>query len=381
MKRIKQPKYTYSSKFLRRYVEFVLLFFSVSQPLAFRILGQRIDTMIQCNGTAFAVRYLKRSHMLFASAVAGNPLPSHELGVEWVATVRGFPRIIPGSLRLLVEAGDLRIARVILTIITYYRIIKIPGILKLSTITDPFKGISTTLPIYELKGVMDYISRHFSRGRCPVGRTHLIPSVSASPNYKRSVLGAPLDALALSQAPEVLKAFRLLSDAFGSSLNFDEELEVVSRWDLSGSYLLGKLSKKLEPAGKIRVFAMVDIWTQSVLEPLHELIFNVLKNIPQDGCFNQARPLRILQDKIIERNSLRSSEGSVKTFSFDLSAATDRLPIDLQVQVLGLLLQPYVNNAAEVAQAWKTLLIDRSYHIDGQEVKYAVGQPMGALSS
>jgi hypothetical protein len=32
---------------------------------------------------------------------------------------------------------------------------------------------------------------------------------------------------------------------------------------------LGQLALKEEAAGKIRVFAMVDIWTQSVLKPLH----------------------------------------------------------------------------------------------------------------
>lgn len=260
MKNNKQLKYTYSSKFLRRYVEFTLLFFSVSQPQGFRILGQRIDALVQHNGTAFAVRYLKRAHMLFASAMAGTPIHPHESGVEWVATVRGFPRIIPGSLRLLVEAGDLRIARVILTILTYYRIMKIPGILKLSTITDPFKGISDVLPVFEIQGVMDLLKDSMP-STLPPGQTRLLPSVSAGPNYKRAVLGAPLDALALSQTPEVLKAFRLLSDSFGSSLSeqLDEELEVVSRWDVPGSFILGKLSKKLEPAGKIRVFAIVDI--------------------------------------------------------------------------------------------------------------------------
>jgi hypothetical protein len=33
--------------------------------------------------------------------------------------------------------------------------------------------------------------------------------------------------------------------------------------------ILGQLALKEEAAGKIRVFAMVDIWTQSVLKPLH----------------------------------------------------------------------------------------------------------------
>lgn len=42
-----------------------------------------------------------------------------------------------------------------------------------------------------------------------------------------------------------------------------------------------------------------------------------------DGTFDQLKPLKAL-----------TSRGLQKFYSFDLSAATDRLPIDLQVQVL-----------------------------------------------
>jgi len=86
---------------------------------------------------------------------------------------------------------------------------------------------------------------------------------------------------------------------------------------------IGKLSTKREPAGKVRVFAMVDIWTQSILKPLHEEIFRILKALPTDGTFNQLAPL----DRL---NSVPHGD----RFSFDLSAATDRLPLALQKQIL-----------------------------------------------
>jgi hypothetical protein len=56
---------------------------------------------------------------------------------------------------------------------------------------------------------------------------------------------------------------------------------------------------------------------------LHDSISNLLELIPQDGTRDQAKPLRQLLAK-----------GHLALYSFDLSAATDRLPIDLQVQVL-----------------------------------------------
>jgi hypothetical protein len=93
---------------------------------------------------------------------------------------------------------------------------------------------------------------------------------------------------------------------------------------LFGSYpgepsYLGKLGFKEEAAGKVRVFAMVDCFTQWLMRPLHRLIMAVLRYIPQDGTYDQLAPVRKL---------LRSRKGAF--WSFDLSAATDRLPVEIQ---------------------------------------------------
>jgi hypothetical protein len=70
-----------------------------------------------------------------------------------------------------------------------------------------------------------------------------------------------------------------------------------------------------------------------------------------------------------------------------LSAATDRLPISIQIAIL----KPIIGEKA--ANLWSKLLIDRSYYLayekdekvpggpDGISLRYSVGQPMGALSS
>lgn len=60
-----------------------------------------------------------------------------------------------------------------------------------------------------------------------------------------------------------------------------------------------------------------------MLKPIHDHVFDILKTIPNDGCFDQVKPLQRLMAK-----------GHKDVFSFDLSAATDRLPILLQVQVI-----------------------------------------------
>lgn len=43
----------------------------------------------------------------------------------------------------------------------------------------------------------------------------------------------------------------------------------LSPLEQTANLWVGRLSPKVEAAGKLRIFAMVDIWTQSALYPLH----------------------------------------------------------------------------------------------------------------
>lgn len=176
----------------------------------------------------------------------------------------------------------------------------------------------------------------------------------------------------------------------------------------------GKLSVKKEPAGKLRVFAMVTVWDQMVLKPIHDMLFAFLKGLPNDGTFNQ------------HASEIRAREKSLlvgRSYGYDLSAATDRLPLSLQSMALNFILPDLGDN-------WALLLTRRDYYMyipkelypmygipkgnkqvlslserggkvpnsisfEGIEVpvyynsqgaayivvRYSVGQPMGALSS
>lgn len=140
------------------------------------------------------------------------------------------------------------------------------------------------------------------------------------------------------------------------------------------SPLLGKLAFLDEPAGKVRVVAMVDIITQTLFKPLHDWLFSLLRRIPQDGTFDQWAPVQVLLDK-----------GVKDVFSYDLSAATDRLPLPLQETLIGWLI------GEESASIWASLLVGRTYSISlktaekrglaSTSYKYGAGQPMGAYSS
>lgn len=129
----------------------------------------------------------------------------------------------------------------------------------------------------------------------------------------------------------------------------------------------GKLGLKQEAAGKMRVFAMVDPWSQMILAPIHHSLFKILSKHEMDGTFDQMKPLE------------RAWGRNLPLYSMDLSSATDRLPISLQSLLLS---QVFKLNQNEI-EAWEDLMVGRGYLVPQSKkvVYYSVGQPMGALSS
>jgi hypothetical protein len=109
------------------------------------------------------------------------------------------------------------------------------------------------------------------------------------------------------------------------------------------------------------------------LKPLHDSLFSLLKSFPNDATFDQQASVKRCFAKV---------KLAKKSFGYDLSAATDRLPISIQVQILSPLI------GAEAAVAWADLLVNRDYFLSKKAsgssdmlIRYSVGQPMGALSS
>lgn len=150
--------------------------------------------------------------------------------------------------------------------------------------------------------------------------------------------------------------------------------EKDSPFKKEGPLQLGQLALKEEAAGKIRVFAMVDPWTQSILRPFHKFLFSFLKSLPNDGTHDQGASVK---------RCFQKSMKSGCSFGYDLSAATDRLPIALQMSVIKALFTSKYGDGESMAIAWHRLLVGRPYYLKDQdrELTYSVGQPMGALSS
>lgn len=139
---------------------------------------------------------------------------------------------------------------------------------------------------------------------------------------------------------------------------------------IRNSLYTGKLSFKLEAAGKVRVFAIVDYWTQLLLKPFHKCLASILRKHPSDATFDQL-------GKVSEFNSRRYRYFA----SIDLKAATDLIPTEIYMYCMA----GFTGEA--FATTWIEFLTKRNYYVRSKEehtwkyVQYGRGQPMGALSS
>lgn len=380
--------------------------------------------------------FLKASTLVFQRTISGCKLVNtRDAGVALSVTNGGLPRWIPSLHRKRIRRGDRTVIRFYLGLLTLYRVLDFRGKLSLSTITDPGKDIDpsliasfrTFLPrfvelcagfgIKPYTGVRDREDSEFW-GQ-PGGLRGAIRLVDLSPIYKWMFTSGPnsflskvlavgnawIDMCAIHSRPELFRLITHFRSFTGAAeltwLPWFPDVEKASRewttlvtatrkqgglsvpdpsseWAGTTQGEVGKLSVIEEP-GKKRIVAMVDIWTQWMLYPLHRFIFDkVLRFIPQDGTFDQTKPL----NGLLERAAKDNREAF---WSYDLSAATDRLPISLQVLVLGAF------TLESFAHTWAALLVDRDYRTpkeycstygwDRCHVRYAVGQPMGAYSS
>jgi len=284
--------------------------------------------------------YLKGCFVLFQQSLGGHL--THDTGK--VAKLRvsrnnsGLPRIIPRTFRYEIRRGNTRTMKLVSCILNVYREIKFPGTPNLSTITAPFSGdvsvFDSVAPM--LPSILDLFLKRRNALESMEGGKPLFIIWKASPGMiKEPVFGASnysthphnlyKSLLALRNRPQLWTAFmKILHD-----VNHGPLLQLINLAEDKGLMLtgqtgaLGKLHAKEEPAGKVRIFAMVDAWTQWALYPLHRFIFTCLRSIPQDGTFEQDAPLKALL-----------SRKPKELYSIDLTAATDRLPLRLQIMVL-----------------------------------------------
>jgi hypothetical protein len=117
------------------------------------------------------------------------------------------------------EVGDIKTVKTVLTMLNLYRIWQCPPVLKLETITEPFRGLSDTLSIVEILEIV--------KGMPFSGKPELVVPLNittAGPNFKISSLSAPFDAFTFALHPHLLSAFECYS-RWSGNLDFFRSLE------------------------------------------------------------------------------------------------------------------------------------------------------------
>jgi len=357
-------------------------------------------SILEHQGPLRLIQRLKIYLFVLNNYIGGERMQStHALGVG-VALRNGLPACFPRRIRDAIRSGSLPAIRWWATFLNMYKALNAPyGIVDLSGIQgQPFSGdlgswseacleIWSNLwalgPFPRLSWKVD--TSRFTLKAGPSGTNFLTPAEDAwlwfnkPRNYLAEWLetvgemGALLD---FTQAAQIADM-----DIWMGKQRVQPYGKATAR---NGREPLGKLSYRLEAAGKIRVFALVDYWTQAILQPLHTYLFKILKLIPSDATFDQT-------GRLTEFVRRCNQEEKKSFFCYDLKSATDIIPLPLYIE----LLIPLIGR--KLAELWASILVDRDFLVSKppkgggslpaeykggkSTVRYTRGQPMGALSS
>jgi hypothetical protein len=351
------------------------------------------------HGADFTIKWLKACYVTLQKALGDDKLKSLrdlEPGLPLPRLINGFPAVIGSKDRDLIRKGHSGVTIFWSSLFSVYRVLKCSYKLKTASITDPFKG--DVLRFREL--LEDYrFQIHFNKLK---GFKEIVKNSNLAPrkiNFLRSASstntvswhGLITDAtlwLSDEKMYPIMNNYLNSIRALGwNTMWFEEKVRdlaslgmrlnafsaLKTKKSMTGEY--GQFSLKEEAAGKLRVFAIVDSISQNLLAPLHNFMFSVLRSIPNDGTFDQEKSIKRSQDKAVL---------SGRAYSFDLSAATDRLPVSLSGKILSKIFSD------DFAEAWIQLMTDRDFYFSKsaqeryqapEKLRYSVGQPMGALSS
>jgi len=329
-------------------------------------------------GFLWTIAHIKNIRLHITRFICGHPLFEAQGSVG--LNKSGLPQGLPYLTDLL---GSKEGISFVLTLLNISRCLPGTKSPDLSTISDPWQGfitsdmrdfIPTFIRLYKFKpfsSTFTLLDLQNSNKSGPIG--HATQTSVLQADYALKHLGEDLTTITGGK-PEALEVngtmFQPLSAILKPLVKW-APLALRYRNTLSqilksrNSHLatsLRKLSIVNDPEGKARIICIFDYWSQMSLKGIHDWAFSQLRRIPQDRTFDQD-PFKI------------GREGPF--YSIDLTAATDRFPIELQVAILEKL------SSTEVAQAWKRILTQQEVYVpwENSTVYYNTGQPMGAYSS
>jgi len=356
-------KNLYSKTFIRRFGDLLSLVSGTNpetqNSLELLVKGYTayISSLCKHEGQKRAVNLLKEIHTIAVKIAMGrpfDPLPFQK------SDKRGVPRVIKPMEHLL--NGEPKEKRVALSITKLYlRLILEPEV--------DFSVIEKPTPSFTL-------GRRWSKFLNLWSRKFKTPNLAWDSKYHattkkgpngHALLSCHEDLEALSNSPEVfnnLKTWVSLSDT--SLLKRIEHFQAKWSKEVTGQFTHSRLFLIAEGGGKTRPVAISDYFTQESMKALFRASMKALRKLETDGTYDQGQ----IVDKT--RQAIRDNK---PIYCLDLSNATDRFPVSLQVDFL----ERWIG--IDRAQAWGKLLTKRKFSIGIRDVEYRAGQPMGILSS
>jgi hypothetical protein len=326
----------------------------------FEHLFSKINIYEKTRGQLETIRVLKETRVAVYNFVAGRKVYTNGISTYH----DGIPKILGPLVSKGLRSHDPLYIRAVLTALLYSRVI------------DAWKEPDTTT-ITKGPSYTSLIREEYKRD-IPVIVGRLIPNrpnlpIWTNPHYttKASPQGLAMhtlkdELLQISTDPKLYGAIKTLGGEalvmyMELHINEPDRIKLAGKPKKSREGRLRSIGVVRDTEGKSRVIAMADYWTQTTLKPLHDTLLGVLAKIKSDLTFGQdIKPF---------------GEPGQFYWSFDLTAATDRLPIflyeDILVELFG----------SEYQESWTYLMKEIPFHWKNSTITYNTGQPMGLYSS
>lgn len=367
-------------------------------------IWRQINRIRRKSGPMFLAKYIKAVQLRLMWYVGGDKDQFPGSSVFVSTTRSGIPRFFPPNYRRRLKKGNCpALVRYLNSILTLYRLILIKpkgslvkpdtimipgyrmGLRAWGVVLDIRKKARTLLDLYTRSGFKNIplqLGFRFKPVWASGPNTYLKPSLDMKSTVKelgsrRLSIWHTLGSVLFLNRTVYASEGPVVPDENGKLLfhTLCRRLTRLYLKDFQGHMRtrpeMGRFGTKMEPAGKVRVFAIGSPLLQSLLRPLHDWCMSVLKLLPTDGTYNQTAPLLRLR-------------GKQKLFSFDLKAATDSLPVDISI---ALLIERF---GEDLAQAWHMIMNGTTFRVHdpkcmkffrGYVYRFTKGQPLGYSSS
>lgn len=283
----------------------------------------------------------------------------------------GYPKLL-SKFKAVLVASDLDSKRAVLTVLQLYKLVDSKGEPSLRGIAAPYAGSShpewlgdyveqlqVMFPSQEIEQRIAQLKPgyHISGKNGPNG-----PALSSVAADRVAIRGTRIE-----DACKELALHTGFNSLSGDLQTQDTTAEVVHKDGRVPCH--SRIRIKYESGGKARPFAIVDFFSQSALKAIHTYSMDWLKKQTNDGTDSHDRAAQAVRSW--------TSDPKNELFSYDLTEATNRWPLFLQVLVVEAMFGP------DIARCWKDIISNRDFTVeDGPEViRFNCGQPLGALSS